>query len=292
MLKSMTGYGQVQLDNDDYQVLVEIKSLNSKYLDINLKVPKQFSEKELKIRNLAGEKLERGKVMITIEFQKKSISDLPTTINQELFQFYYNHFKKLAVKVGASEQELFKLSLQAPEVMITTLDNPSIEDDYAIVEKLIAEALDKCNIFRDREGAELKKNLIDYVDIIDQNLKFLEEHEPERLNIVKDRLRNNLKELANNSDYDQNRFEQELIFYIEKLDISEEKVRLRSHLSYFKEMMEKGGPHGKKLNFISQEMGREINTLGSKANHASIQKHVVIMKEELEKIKEQVLNIL
>ncbi len=292
MLKSMTGYGQVQLDNDDYQVLVEIKSLNSKYLDINLKVPKQFSEKELKIRNLAGEKLERGKVMITIEFQKKSISDLPTTINQELFQFYYNHFKKLAEKVGASEQELFKLSLQAPEVMITTLDNPSIEDDYAIVEKLIAEALDKCNIFRDREGAELKKNLIDYVDIIDQNLKFLEEHEPERLNIVKDRLRNNLKELANNSDYDQNRFEQELIFYIEKLDISEEKVRLRSHLSYFKEMMEKGGPHGKKLNFISQEMGREINTLGSKANHASIQKHVVIMKEELEKIKEQVLNIL
>ena len=292
MLKSMTGYGQVQLDNDDYQVLVEIKSLNSKYLDINLKVPKQFSEKELKIRNLAGEKLERGKVMITIEFQKKSISDLPTTINQELFQFYYNHFKKLAEIVGASEQELFKLSLQAPEVMITTLDNPSIEDDYAIVEKLIAEALDKCNIFRDREGAELKKNLIDYVDIIDQNLKFLEEHEPERLNIVKDRLRNNLKELANNSDYDQNRFEQELIFYIEKLDISEEKVRLRSHLSYFKEMMEKGGPHGKKLNFISQEMGREINTLGSKANHASIQKHVVIMKEELEKIKEQVLNIL
>jgi len=288
----MTGYGQVQLDNDEYEILIEIKSLNSKYLDINLKVPKQFSEKELKIRNLVGEKLERGKVMITIEFQKKSISELPTTINQELFQFYYNHFKDLAEKVGASEQELFKLSLQAPEVMITTLDNPSIEDDYAIVEKLILEALEKCNTFRGREGEELKKNLVDYVNIIDKNLKALEAFEPERLNIVKDRLKNNLKELANNSEYDHNRFEQELIFYIEKLDISEEKVRLRSHLSYFKEIMEKHGPHGKKLNFISQEMGREINTLGSKANHASIQKHVVIMKEELEKIKEQVLNIL
>lgn len=288
----MTGYGQVQLDDEKYQVLVEVKCLNSKYLDINLKLPKQFSEKEMKIRNLIGEKLERGKIMMTVEFQKKVVSDLPTSINKELFRFYFHQFKELAEMVGASEQELFKLTLQAPDVMVTTLDNPSIEEDFNILQKLINDSLEKCNLFREREGEELKRNLLEYAQCVESNLKALEVYEQDRLNGVKDRLKNNLKELVNNADFDPNRFEQELIFYIEKLDITEEKVRLRSHLNYFEEIMKKDGPHGKKLNFISQEIGREINTIGSKANHALIQKHVVTMKEELEKIKEQGLNIL
>ncbi len=288
----MTGYGQVRLDNENYQVLVEVKCLNSKYLDINLKLPKQFSEKEMKIRNFIGEQLERGKIMVTIEFQKKVVSDLPTSINKELFQFYFHQFKDLAEMVGASQQELFKLTLQAPEVMVTTLDNPSIEEDFAVLEQLIYQSLEKCNNFRQREGEELRKNLLDYAACIEKNLKELEAYEHDRLTTVKERLRNNLKDLVNNADFDPNRFEQELIFFIEKLDITEEKVRLRSHLQYFTEILLKDGPHGKKLNFISQEIGREINTIGSKANHALIQKHVVTMKEELEKIKEQGLNIL
>lgn len=288
----MTGYGQVQLDNEKYQALVEVKCLNSKYLDINLKIPKQFSEKEMKIRNLIGEQLERGKILMTIEFQKKVVADLPTSINKELFRFYYQQFKELAEGVGASQQELFKLSLQAPDVMVTTLDNPSIEEDFNVLQQLINQSLDKCNQFRNREGEELQRNLLDYAKCIENNLLELEAYEQDRLNTVKERLKNNLKELVNNADFDPNRFEQELIFFIEKLDITEEKVRLRSHLDYFAEILQKEGPHGKKLNFISQEIGREINTIGSKANHALIQKHVVTMKEELEKIKEQGLNIL
>jgi len=288
----MTGYGQVQLDNEKYQALVEVKCLNSKYLDINLKIPKQFSEKELKIRNLIGEQLERGKILMTIEFQKKVVADLPTSINKELFRFYYQQFKELAEGVGANQQELFKLTLQAPDVMVTTLDNPTIEEDFNVLQQLINQSLEKCNQFRNREGEELQRNLLDYAKCIENNLLELEAYEQDRLNTVKERLKNNLKELVNNADFDPNRFEQELIFFIEKLDITEEKVRLRSHLDYFAEILQKEGPHGKKLNFISQEIGREINTIGSKANHALIQKHVVTMKEELEKIKEQGLNIL
>ncbi|MGK7392995.1 MAG: YicC/YloC family endoribonuclease [Candidatus Cyclobacteriaceae bacterium M3_2C_046] len=290
MLKSMTGFGSAILDNQDFQIFVEIRSLNSKYFDASLKIPKQFSEKEMEVRSLLSEKLERGKINVQIEFVNKAQETPKVNVNKRLFEYFYDQFSQLASDVNAQTSEIFKLALQAPEVLVPEIDSKDIEKEFKVLKGVVIEALEKCNKFRSNEGKLLEEKILNYIKNIEDQLEQIPAFEQERLQNVRERLNQGIKELVNDKDHDKNRFEQELIYYIEKLDINEEKVRLKSHLDYFKKVIY-GSSSGKKLNFISQEMGREINTIGSKANNANIQKIVVGMKEELEKIKEQLLNI-
>ncbi|GJM59632.1 YicC/YloC family endoribonuclease [Persicobacter diffluens] len=294
MIKSMTGYGSANLDTESISIQVEVRTLNSKFLDTNLKLPRTFSDREIEIRNTIGDCLERGKVAVNIEFNRKDDTTPKVQVNEGLFQNYYAALKALAENTGASEQELFKLVLQMPEVLVNEREELGSEADWKLLHSALNAALKDCDAFRLKEGAVLAEKLVSYIDVIDGCLQKVPQFEEERVETVKNRLRQNLEDLQQKEDYDQNRFEQEIIFYLEKYDINEEKVRLANHLKYFKEVILKPtqASNGKKLGFISQEIGREINTLGSKANHAAIQRLVVQMKEELEKIKEQSLNIL
>lgn len=288
----MTGYGQARRDDGERSVAVEIRTLNSKFTDITIRLPKPFNEKETEIRNLLTERLERGKISITIEYARLTDDFVPVEINSALFKSYYNQLKNLAVEVGAGENDIFKMALTYPDVQIQKQDNEILEKDWQEIRKTIVEAVDKCDFFRKNEGVELSNKLFQYLDNIDRYLDEVEKYDSNRLTEVKERLKKSLDDLKLNGEVDKNRFEQELIYYIEKLDICEEKVRLKSHIEYFRQVLNAETSQGKKLNFISQEMGREINTMGSKANYAPIQKLVVSMKDELEKIKEQLQNII
>jgi len=292
MLKSMTGYGSSKYSNNGLIINIEVKTLNSKYLDLNLRVPKAFNEKELEIRNLVNDRLERGKVSLSIEFANESATDQKQSYNEELFVKYYNDLKRLSNKVVSSDVDLFRLAISSPDVIINTGEDGVDEDEWSLIKKQVEKALAQCNDFRNKEGAQIAEKFESYVTTIKENLKSVEELDPNRVERVKTRIKNNLIEFVDEEGLDKNRLEQELVYYIEKLDITEEKVRLSSHLEHFSEVLNDNKSLGKKLGFISQEIGREINTIGSKANDAEIQKHVVNMKEELEKIKEQVLNIL
>ncbi|MEO1049599.1 MAG: YicC/YloC family endoribonuclease [Bacteroidota bacterium] len=292
MLKSMTGYGQSSYADDKLNISVEIRTLNSKYLDINSRLPKAFSDREIALRNRINEKLERGKVNIVLDYQYEGRATPLLKYNEELFVAYYNELASLAHKVDADRGDLFRLAINSPEVLISTEDDKLAEEEWGRIMGVVDEALGKCDEFRMREGAVIAQKLSDYINQIDESLKAIEGLDQERIEVIKGRIRNNLLEFFEEEQIDKNRFEQELIYYLEKLDISEEKVRLASHLQYFHEVLSDGKSNGKKLGFISQEIGREINTIGSKCNDAAIQKHVVVMKEELEKIKEQILNIL
>lgn len=289
----MTGYGSAGWEDESRIIHVEVKTLNSKFLDLSLRNPRQFSEKEHEIRNLVQSFLDRGKVSLTIDFVAKKSSEIPVTINEELFQAYFVKFQSMASHVGADQSELFKLALQAPSVVINS--NPEEADDSAdwdLVKKAIEEALVKCDQFRQDEGKALLEKLEGNIHIISDALEKVKDSESQRKDRIKTRIRNNFKEWVAENDFDQNRFEQELIYYFEKLDITEELVRLETHLNYFLKVLKEETQQGKKLGFISQEIGREINTIGSKANDAAIQKLVILMKDELEKIKEQSMNVL
>lgn len=290
MIKSMTGYGKAQAEHNNTLVSVEIKTLNSKFLELNLRLPRAYAEKEIEIRNLLTQQLERGKVNISVDIQSNETAEAKVEFNKPLFVQYYRQLQELAREVDAAETDIFRMALQQPEVskpIGTTLD----EEEWKLVEKVIQEAVDACDAFRQREGDVLQEKLLSYVQEIKRLLEAVEQQDPVRTEAIKEKLSRKLEELQNVEKVDQNRLEQELIYYIEKLDISEEKVRLLTHLNYLEQNL-KGETNGKKLGFISQEVGREINTIGSKANDALIQRYVVGMKEELEKIKEQVLNIL
>lgn len=291
MIKSMTGYGKAQAERNNAVVTVEIKTLNSKFLELNLRLPKVYSEKEIEIRNLLSQHLERGKASINLEVQSNEVAEAKVEYNKALFLLYYQQLQELAREAGAPENDIFKLALQQPEVS-KTLSTELSEEEWKFVEELIAEAARHCDAFRLREGEALKEKLLEYTAEIKARLRAVEEQDPLRLEGIKERMNKKLEELIQTDKIDQNRLEQELIYYIEKLDINEEKVRLLTHLNYFEQALKAPESNGKKLGFISQEIGREINTIGSKANDAHIQRHVVVMKEELEKIKEQVLNIL
>lgn len=291
MIKSMTGYGKAQAERNNAVVTVEIKTLNSKFLELNLRLPKIYSEKEIEIRNLLTQHLERGKANINVEIQSNEITEAKVEYNKPLFLVYYRQLQELAKAAGAPEDDIFRLALQQPEVS-KTLTSELNEDEWRFVEELISEAARQCNHFRLREGEALKEKLLEYVEEIRNRLRAVEEQDPLRMEGIKERMSKKLEELSSSDKVDQNRLEQELIYYIEKLDINEEKVRLLTHLDYFVQALKASESNGKKLGFIAQEIGREINTIGSKANDANIQRHVVVMKEELEKIKEQVLNIL
>lgn len=292
MLKSMTGYGSASYAQEGLSINVEVRTLNSKFLDLNLRLPRSFNEKEIEVRNAVNRKLERGKVSLSVDFSNENEISQKQTYNKELFKQYYNDLKKLADSVIASDLDLFRLALSSPDVIISTADEQLDAGLWEQIQQLINEALDGCDAFRKKEGAELQQKFEGYIATIEAGLKEVEQLDPKRIERIKSRIKGNLLEYVDEEGLDKNRLEQEIIYYIEKLDITEEKVRLASHLEHFKEVLQADQSLGKKLGFISQEIGREINTIGSKANDADIQRHVVTMKEELEKIKEQVLNVL
>lgn len=291
MIYSMTGYGAAHYENDKSTVSVEFRTLNSKFLDLQLKVPKEFNDRELEIRTIITETLKRGKVVLTIDLQPKGGHQKKLTIDKPLFKSYYGDLESLAQEVGAVDLPgLFRLALDMPEVVKGGESNEELIA-WDELRPHLDKALAQCMDFRGQEGQALGLKLESYIESIASQLKHIESIDPTRIERIKARINGNLNEWIGLEHIDQNRFEQELIYYIEKLDISEEKVRLKNHLDYFMEVITKEELPGKKLAFVSQEIGREINTIGSKANDAAIQRHVVIMKEELEKIKEQLLNI-
>ena len=291
MIRSMTGYGKAECLLADKKLTIEIKSLNSKQLDTNTRLPSFYKEKELGIRQLIASELERGKVECSFYYELSSEA-APGIINEPVVKAYYAQLYKISGELGLEASlELLSTVMRMPDTIRT--EKPELQEtEWTLVEAALKKALAQVNIFRIQEGKSLDKDLRQRVEAISRKLEVVESFEGERIDLVRERIGKHLEELGQKEAVDENRFEQELIYYIEKLDISEEKVRLANHCSYFMETLEDKGPAGKKLGFISQEMGREINTLGSKANHKELQKLVVEMKDELERIKEQILNVL
>jgi uncharacterized protein (TIGR00255 family) len=292
MIKSMTGFGQVSFDDGQSQMHVEVKSLNSKFLDLNLRLPKQLSDREMEVRTLISESLERGKVSVSIEIEQAQSAEIKQAYNETLFTAYYGELKKLADKVYAPYDNLFELALNSPDVIRSKVDEVPDEDRWKRMKSMLADAMSQCDKFRRDEGKVLETMLKDCCINIDRNLESIKELDPKRVSRIRERLRSNVVSFFGEEGFDTNRLEQEIIFYVEKLDINEEKVRLKSHVDYFLAALREPQSNGKKLGFIAQEIGREINTIGSKSNDADIQKHVVLMKEDLEKIKEQLNNVL
>ena len=291
MIKSMTGYGKAVTEWENKKITVEIRSLNSKQLDLNLRIPGIYREKELEIRSLAIKEAERGRIDLSVYIESAE-NENSIKINTELARNYFNELRKLAASIGAPEVDLLSLVLKLPDVLIKN-ERPELdEQEWKIVTEAIQKAFIDFNKFRMKEGGFLELELVERINNILNLLKEVETFDPIRIKQVKERLQKHLNELTERESIDQNRFEQELIYYLEKLDITEERVRLKTHCNYFFETIENSSTEGRKLGFISQEIGREINTIGSKANDAMIQKIVVQMKDELEKIKEQLLNVL
>ena len=287
----MTGYGQASKDFQNGRYTVELKSLNSKFLELNIKLPKAYSDKELFLRNECTRLIERGKVMLTIVVENNDEASKGANINQPLLAHYYKTLKRIASDLGESGENLMALAINFPEV-IKYDENAVSENEWKDLLATFSEALNNFNTFRSDEGNVLMDDLRLRINNILDFMSGIEVVEPKRVLAVRERLAHFLAEAVGTENVDGNRLEQELIYYIDKLDITEEKVRLKSHCNYFLETLKETDAGGKKLGFITQEIGREINTIGSKANNADIQKMVVGMKEELEKMKEQLLNVL
>jgi uncharacterized protein (TIGR00255 family) len=287
----MTGYGIAASDSGSTKYTVEIKSLNSKFLELSLRLPKIFSDKEFQLRNDCNKQIERGKVNLSITVEQQSGVVKAAGIDTVLLKNYYEQLKAVSIELGEPATNLMQLALGLPEVVKYDEETVS-EDEWKLVEKTFNQAVAEFQKFRSDEGNVLEQDLKYRINIILENLKLVEIEEPKRVPIIRERLNALLQEAANKEIIDQNRFEQELIYFIDKLDITEEKIRLKTHCEYFIETLKNADANGKKLGFIAQEIGREVNTLGSKANDANMQKLVVGMKEELEKIKEQLLNVL
>ncbi len=291
MIQSMTGYGNVVVAYKDKKIHVEIKSLNSKQLDLQTRIAPLYREKEMECRAMVAEALIRGKVDMSVWIEKESAVDA-TPVNAALVENYYHQLKDVAQKVGIPEPQDWLYTLTRMPDVLTKTDVETLEDEeWAIVKGAVADALKNLVDFRKQEGAALEKKFAEKIDNIAQLLVDIEPYEKGRVEKIKTRIEGGLKQIPD-VEYDKNRLEQELIYYIEKLDISEEKQRLTNHLKYFRDTMAEPAGQGKKLGFIAQEMGREINTTGSKSNQAEMQNIVVKMKDELEQIKEQVLNAL
>lgn len=291
MIQSMTGFGKATCEYNNKKIVVEIKSLNSKQIDISTRIAGLYREKDIEIRNEISQKLERGKVELAL-YVDSSGKESVTQINQSVVQSYYEQIKNLSNEMGIDvPANWFEVLLRLPDALKSeTVDLD--ENEWIEIKKTVANAIENLKTFRVQEGRSLEKVFRERIAHIAELLEQIAPYELERVEKIKIRLHENLQSLSEKIDVDQNRLEQELIFYIEKLDVNEEKVRLNQHLKYFIETMEKEHAPGKKLGFIAQEIGREINTLGSKSNHSEMQKIVVLMKDDLEQIKEQVLNIL
>jgi uncharacterized protein (TIGR00255 family) len=286
MIQSMTGFGKATLQLETKKITVEVKSLNSKGLDLNTRLPSTYREMELGVRNEIALKLERGKIDFSV-FIESTSEQTSTKVNVPIMKAYIAQLRD--VYASADETELMKMAVRMPDAMKVEREEID-ENDWLEIQKVIQEALDNILNFRQAEGLSLEKEFQLRISNIRQYLAEAIALDPERIQNIKDKLQTAIAELKVNVD--ENRFEQELIYYLEKLDVTEERVRLTNHLDYFLETIKGNEANGRKLGFITQEMGREINTLGSKSNHAGMQKLVVMMKDELEKIKEQVLNVL
>ena len=292
MILSMTGDGTAVVAYKEKKINVEVKSLNSKSLDLSARIAPLYREKEMEIRRLLAQKLERGKVDFSLWVEKESTVDA-TPINAALVENYYKQIKAISASTGIPEPEdWFTTLLRLPDVTAKTEVEVLDDEEWEVAQQAINEAIEKLTEFRKQEGAALQKKFTEKIDNIANLLKSIEPFEKSRVPKIREKIIDGLKQIPE-VDYDKNRLEQELIYYIEKLDINEEKQRLTNHLKYFHETMKESGHGvGKKLGFIAQEMGREINTTGSKSNQAEMQNIVVKMKDELEQIKEQVLNAL
>ncbi|MFW5656431.1 MAG: YicC/YloC family endoribonuclease [Bacteroidota bacterium] len=291
MILSMTGYGKRTFQHGEKSYSIEIRSLNGKQFDINLKIPQHLREKELELRNLLAGLLKRGKIEITITQENEEAQATPV-INKAIAKQYYDQILALSDELQINEQENVIYSLlRMPDVLKPAKEGLD-EQEWATLLQNISAAATELTSFRLQEGKSLAKDIVDRIKNIQDNLAAISPYEGKRLTNVRERIRNNLNDFLANDKVDENRFEQEIIFYLEKMDITEEKVRLTNHCQYFIETMEHEEPMGKKLGFIAQEIGREINTIGSKANDSDIQRHVVMMKDELEKIKEQLMNVM
>jgi len=287
----MTGYGKAMLEIPHKKITVEVKSLNSKQADVSAKLPWIYKEKEIEIRNMVCRRLERGKIDLYINFDTMENEVIPV-INKNNVRNYYNQLRELANELGADRKtDLLAIVMRLPETLKAEKAELT-EEEWKSVSQLIDEALSLTDAYRLEEGKSLEADLFKSVNKILGLLDSLTDVEGDRISRMREKLIASLKDAVGSENVDMNRFEQELIFYLEKLDINEEKVRLRKHCDYFLETMKGTESNGKMLSFISQEMGREINTIGSKANDASMQKLVVMMKDELERIKEQSLNVL
>jgi uncharacterized protein (TIGR00255 family) len=286
MILSMTGFGKASLQLETKKITVEVKSLNSKGLDLNTRMPSVYRENELALRNLLALKLERGKVDFSL-YVEVTGEDTSSKINAPIVKAYMAQLK--TILPNADDTELMKMAIRMPDTMKTEREEID-ENEWKQIQIVIDEAIENMLSFRKSEGASLEKEFTLRIENIRNYMNQALVLDPERVNNIKERLQTAIDELKVNVDT--NRFEQELIYYLEKLDITEEKVRLTNHLDYFLQTLNGSEANGRKLGFITQEMGREINTMGSKSNHAGMQKLVVMMKDELEKIKEQVLNVL
>jgi uncharacterized protein (TIGR00255 family) len=287
----MTGFGKAVCELPAKKVHIEIKSLNSKQLDLNTRIPAVYREKELDIRNELARRLQRGKVDITI-FVETMTPEKVTKLNEQVIGNYYQQLSAISANLGLQNNtDFLRVILPLPDT-IKTEQAEFDETEWDSVLAGINQAIESIDKFRIQEGKILEADMLERTRLIAAHLELIPQFEKLRLERIKTRIRENLSELADKAKFDENRFEQELIYYIEKLDVSEEKVRLENHITYFYETLQEIDPVGKKLGFITQEMGREINTLGSKANDTDMQRLVIQMKDELEKIKEQSLNVL
>ncbi|PLW92323.1 MAG: YicC family protein [Marinilabiliales bacterium] len=293
MLFSMTGYGKSQKEGNDVLITVQVRTLNSKQCDQNIKLPQRYREKEQEIRQLACNILKRGKIDVLINAETIE-GNGNFTIDHQKALHYHSELKNLSEKMSMkSNDDLLGLVLKMPDVVIPSSDELN-EEEWFVLKDCTLTAVNECMDFRKKEGAALEKTLINHATIIEQKLSHIPEYEKERIEYQRNKIVKELEKLPQNQDYNPARFEEEMVYYLEKADITEEKVRLAQHIQYFNQTIKEANSDGtgKKLSFIAQEMGREINTLGNKAAHFEIQKLVVEMKDELEKIKEQVLNIL
>lgn len=290
MIKSMTGFGKSATSINQKKISIEIRSLNSKQADISIRIPAVYKEKELELRAKINQHLERGKIEFNL-YVEQTTATPNYQINESLFKNYYNELKRLSDELG-EQSDLIKIVAGMPDVFQKEEKQALDESEWQTIVELTIKALQDIDAYRTDEGNTLQKEMELRITNIQQLLKKVELYEKERVITVRERITAHLEEIVNGNQIDKDRLEQELVFYIEKFDVSEEKQRLQSHLDYFMDTMNDKDSQGKKLGFISQEMGREINTLGSKANHSELQKIVVEMKDELEKIKEQILNIL
>ncbi|HIZ00779.1 MAG TPA: YicC family protein [Candidatus Bacteroides merdipullorum] len=292
MIQSMTGYGKAAVEGPDKRINVEIKSLNSKALDLSARIAPLYREKEMEIRAEIARALERGKVDFCLWIEKKEGATPATPIDPALVQAYYQRIKEISAATGIPEPaDWFGTLLRLPDVLAKNEVQELSDEEWALAHEAVHRALDALVEFRRQEGIALEKKFREKIANISRLLTEVEPYEQERVGRIKERIVEALQKTLE-VDYDKNRLEQELIYYIEKLDINEEKQRLANHLKYFIQTLEEGHGQGKKLGFIAQEMGREINTLGSKSNQAEMQRIVVRMKDELEQIKEQVLNVM
>lgn len=287
----MTGYGKAIQETGQHKITVEVKTLNSKQADISTRLPWIYKEKELDIRNMLNRRLERGKIDLTVSLDVMGEEPAPV-INKSNIISYYKQLREISDELGLnSGSDLLGIVMRLPETLNT--GKPELtEEEWGQLSRLIDDAITMTDLYRLEEGKSIEADLLKSVNRIMQLLDNLGSVEGDRLTRIREKLKTSLNETIGTENIDQNRFEQELIFYLEKMDINEEKVRLKKHCDYFTETLKGAGSNGKMLNFISQEMGREINTIGSKANDAAMQKLVVMMKDELERIKEQTLNVL